>query len=152
MVKKNSCTLLIFILLAFGCNKNSYTDCESYDYSSCNTVEPTDGVLQIIISQENDSSKVPVWLYKGKYGAPEVLIYMDTVSTVEIKFNLSLNKDYYAVAEYVKNGKHIYAVDGTFFKKKGQTICDSTCWTINGDVIDVRLKNQKVQPKPTKGP
>ena len=134
---------LLFIILEISlisCNKDSNVDCESYDYSSCNTIEPTDGVLSVIVTKENDSSEIPLTVYKGKFGEPGTLIFSDTVSEVEVKMILPLNEDYYAVAKYLNNGKTVSAVDGTFFKKVGQTICDSTCWKIKGNEIDVRLK------------
>ena len=138
---KYSFILIVFATFIISCNKDSNVDCESYDYSSCNTLEPIESVLNIIVTMENDSSKVPVYLYKGKYGGASTLIYSDTVSDVEIKISLPLNEDYYAKAKYVKNGNIIYAVDGTYFKKVGQPTCDSTCWKIKGNEIDIRLKN-----------
>lgn len=138
---KNILVLILFSAIFIGCNKNADVDCESYDYSSCNTEEPMEGILNIIVTKQNDSSEIPLSVYKGKYGEPGTLIYSDTVVEVETKFLLQLNEDYYAIAKYNKSGNTIYAVDGTFFKKTGQVTCDSTCWKIKGSEIDLRLKN-----------
>ena len=140
MVKYGLILLLVAIMFA-SCNKDSNVDCENYDYSSCNTIEPDEGELSIIVTKQTVNSMVPVSLYKGKYGVTATLIYSDTVSEVELKFNVMLNEDYYAIAKYESGGKAIYAIDGTYFKKVGQTTCDSTCWKIKGAEIDIRLKN-----------
>ncbi len=129
------------MLFLISCNKDYNVDCSTYDYSNCNTLEPTNADITITITMQNIYSKVPIWLYKGKFGDNQELIYADTISKAETKFNLQLNQDYYAKAEYIKDGKKIYAVDGSFLKKVGKTICDSTCWIIKGDAIDLRLKN-----------
>lgn len=133
--------LIVLLLLIIGCNKSENIDCENPDYSNCNTTEPKDGMLRIIVTKLTPTSEVPLTLYQGKFGSPEKLIFNDTISVVDTSFLLPLNYDYYAIAKYLSNGKTIYAVDGDFFQKYSNTECDSVCWSIKGDEIDVRLKN-----------
>ncbi|NCO54705.1 MAG: hypothetical protein COS14_14155 [Bacteroidetes bacterium CG02_land_8_20_14_3_00_31_25] len=133
--------MILFVFVIVSCNKDYNVDCTTYDYSNCNTIEPTNADVTITITKQTKDSKVPVWLYKGKYGNSQELIFFDTILDVETKFNLQLNNDYYAIAKYYKNEKTIYAIDGSYLKKVGKAVCDSTCWIIKGNIIDLRLKN-----------
>ena len=132
--------LLCSVAFFIGCNKSSNVDCENPDYSNCNTIEPENGNITILVTKLEKTSKVPLALYKGKFGSPEDLVFYDTISVVDTSVVLDLNNDYYAVATYLRNGKTIYAVDGVYFEKKSKQECDSTCWSIKNTEIDVRLK------------
>lgn len=131
---------LIIVLLFLGCGKSQNVDCENPDYSNCNTVEPTEGTMHIIVTKLEKTSRVPLVLYQGKFGAPEKTIFNDTVYSVDTSFILPLNLNYYAVAKYLRDGKTINAVDGAYFKKVSKDVCDSVCWSVKGSEIDVRLK------------
>jgi hypothetical protein len=136
----NKLYFVVFLLLLFACNKGSNMDCENPDYSSCNTTEPVDGYFRVIVTKQEKNSKVPLILYQGKFGSPERKVFDSVVSIVDTTFILPLNHDYYAIATYIVNGKTINAVDGAYFEKFSKTECDSVCWSIKGDEIDVRLK------------
>jgi len=136
----------IFIILLFvvivSCNKNENVDCSTYDYSDCITEEPVTGQLNIKISLLGYNAKVPVYVYSGKYGSSSTLVFSDTMTLVDNVVVLPLNQNYYAVAKYNKdNGDVVFAVDGSYFTKKNNTVCDSTCWKLKGNKIDLRLKN-----------
>lgn len=132
--------ILFLIVVSFGCNKTSNVDCENPDYSNCNTVEPVDGNLTILVTKQDKNSRVPLTLYQGKFGSPEGLIFYDTITVVDTNVILELNKNYYAIASYQRDGKTIYAVDGVYLKKESRQECDSTCWSVKNSEIDVRLK------------
>lgn len=127
-------------MLLLSCGKSESVDCENPDYSNCNTIEPIDGTMHIIVTKLEKTSRVPLTLYEGKFGAPVRTVFNDTVTTVDTSINLELNKDYYAVAKYIRDGKTIYAVDGDYFKKVSRDVCDSVCWSVKNSEIDVRLK------------
>jgi hypothetical protein len=133
--------LLIFgsFVLLFSCN-NSKVDCNEYNYD-CKTEEPFNGDLLIKLTINSENSKVPIWVYRGEYNDTSDLLYMDTVNKTEVHITLPLNVNYYAKVKYKSNTKIIYAVDGVFFKKYSKSVCDSTCWYIKNNVLDVRLKN-----------
>lgn len=131
---------LAILLIFLGCGKSQSVDCENPDYSNCNTVEPIDGTMHIILTKLEKTSRVPLVLYEGKFGSPIRIIFSDTATTVDTSVYLELNKDYYAVATYYRDGKTIHAVDGSYFKKVSKDVCDSVCWSVKGDEIDVRLK------------
>ena len=133
--------ITIFLFVIYSCNKDNTVDCTTYDFSNCNGIEPNYTDITITITKQNKNSKVQVWLYKGKYGQSEELLFFDTVTDVGTKVNVRLNADYYAKAKYEKDGNIIFAIDGSYLKKVAKTICDSTCWEIKGDAIDLRLKN-----------
>ncbi len=133
--------ILFFLVSVFlGCNKNSNVDCENPDYSNCNTIEPTAGSVTILVTKEDKNSRVPLALYRGKFGSHESRIFYDTVTVVDTSVTLPLNTDYYAIATYLRNGKTIYTVDGIYLEKKSKRVCDSTCWSVKNAEIDVRLK------------
>jgi hypothetical protein len=133
--------LIVCLVLLFGCDKSSKMDCENPDYSSCNTVEPVEGSLLVIVTKQDKNSRVPLAIFQGKLGALEDTIFNGVVSSVDTTFILPLNRDYYAIAKYIVNGNTINAVDGDYFETYSKTECDSVCWSIKGDEIDVRLKN-----------
>lgn len=124
-----------------ACSKGTSTDCDNPDYSDCITEEPNFSDLKIIVTKEEKTSRIPVELYKGKFGGTSEVIFSDTVDQVETIIYLPLNQNYYAKATYVKDGKTIYAVDGVYFEKKSRQICDSVCWSIKHSEIDISLKN-----------
>jgi hypothetical protein len=131
---------IVFLILLLGCNKSENIDCENPDYSNCNTTEPNEGMMRVIVTKQNPNSEVPLTLYQGKFGSPEKTVFDGVIGVVDTSFLLPLNYDYYAIAKYISNGKTIYAVDGDFFQKYSNTECDSVCWSIKGNEIDVRLK------------
>lgn len=139
MVK--SLFILLFVFSLIGCSKTTSMDCDNPDYSECITTEPDFWELKIIVTKVEKTSKVPIVLFKGKFGSTSEVIYSDTVEQVETTIYLPLNQDYYATATYEKDGKTIYAVDGVYFEKKSKQVCDSVCWSVKHGEIDIRLKN-----------
>ncbi len=129
---------LLILLLTLACNTNYDSDC---DYSDCLSEEPYEAEMKIKVSINKQNSFVPIWIYEGKYNDTNYLIYADTAHSEKYRIILPLNVQYYVKAKYkTANGNIVYAIDGVFFKKISKTECDSTCWYIKNDVMDVRLK------------
>ncbi len=135
MVKK----IYIFILLIV-----STTACQIYDSdcndSDCLSYEPYEATMNIWLTIDNQNDSVPIWIYEGKYNDINSLIFRDTCTEEMYRIILPLNYQYYVKAKYKKADKTIYAIDGVYFKKYQRTECDSVCWKIKNNRIDVRLK------------
>jgi hypothetical protein len=129
---------IILTALLYSCN-NKATDCENYTYD-CNTQEPYEWEMNIEVSLNNQNKQIPIWIYEGKFNDTSHLVYTDTLTESSTSVYLPLNKYYYTKAKYQQNGKTIYAIDGVFFKKYSRSVCDSTCWYIKNENMDVRLK------------
>lgn len=132
--------LLTLLILAcvYSCENNS-VDCENYNYD-CNTQEPYEWEMMIKVTINSENSQIPIWVYEGKFDDTTHLVYTDTLTDPFTTVFLPLNKYYYTKALYKKGSKTIYAIDGVFFKKYSRTVCDSTCWYIKNEIMDVRLK------------
>lgn len=132
--------ILLLVSLLYCCGKNDGIDCEDPDYSDCNTTEPEYGEVQITVTKHEKTSRVPLLLYRGKFGEQGSLIFNDTVTSVDTSVLLDFENDYYAIAVYNIDNNTTYAVDGAYLKKKSSKLCDSVCWTVKGNQLDVRLK------------
>lgn len=126
------------ITVLFSCKDKTY-DCENYSYD-CNTQEPYEWKMQIEVTINNENTKIPIWVYEGKFNDTSHMVYTDTLTETSTTVIFPLNKYYFTKALYKQGGKTIYAIDGVFFKKYSRSVCDSTCWYIKNEVMDVRLK------------
>jgi|YNPMSStandDraft_1061717.scaffolds.fasta_scaffold00695_8 hypothetical protein len=133
---KNILTINIIILLLYSC-KYSDSDCSELN---CLTTEPYEEIMTIKLTINNENKKVPIWIYEGKYNDTTYLLYKDTVDKEYYEIILPLNYHYYVKAKYFKGNNIIYAIDGVFFKKYSRSECDSTCWVVKNNEMDVRLK------------
>jgi hypothetical protein len=135
-------SVVIFFVLLFSCGK----DFNLVDCSSCLDDEPKEEYLliKITISEENDS--IPLIWYRGRI-EDNVVEWVDTATYAQhgdgdIELWTKVNQYYSVKAFYkTKDGRTIVAVDGDKFVAKDVTdACDSQCWILKGDVLDVRLK------------
>lgn len=94
---------------------------------------------KVTLNKENVA--IPVTLYEGDIDNGAI-ISQDTVRaqpyyTIAVTFG----RHYSAVAKYSDGGRVIFAVDGQKLRKKlDESSCDKSCYTIQGDVLDLRLK------------
>lgn len=128
--------LLLTLVALYSCRDNA-TDCENFD---CMTQEPYEHEMKIKVTINSENPQVPIWVYEGKFNDTSHLVYLDTLKESTTTVFFPLNKYYYTKALYKKGGKTIYAIDGVFFKKYSRSVCDSTCWYIKNESMDVRLK------------
>lgn len=119
--------------------------CQIYDsdcnYSDCLEYEPYEATMNIWLTIDNENKSVPIWIYEGKYNDTNSLIFRDTCTEETYHIILPLNHQYYVKAKYKKGDKTIYAIDGVYFKKYNRSECDSVCWKIKNNRMDVSLKN-----------
>lgn len=144
IVRLKIIVLLLLPFLMLSCGENETVDCEDFDVSTCMGVEPESTDVEILFTMITDSDRVPFILYKGKYemsGNPSQEILRDTATRAVYYVRLPFFHDYSVKAEYLRSSGSVFAVDGAYLKKKDKKVCDTLCWYIYGDLIDVRLKH-----------
>jgi len=143
--------LTTYILLAFAfslssCSyllDNATEECIDPDYSYCDTHEPAYGYLEIKFSENKEhQDSVLINVFQGDFEDDNEVFsgYTRDDDDGLLEISVALNADYSVTALYYKDGKEILAVDGDYFKKSSNRLCDSTCWEISGGRYDVKLK------------
>lgn len=124
-----------------SCEKStdSDIDCSTYDYSDCNTMEPSLGNVHVRLTINDENAKVPITIYAGKL-EENVVVVFDTAYSAAYDTLLPIDQFYTVKAEYHKGSKTIFAVDGDETKKSKTRTCDSLCWSVNEANINVKLK------------
>jgi len=136
--------LIIISLLAVSCESiidaltEDSDNCDDYDFSDCQS-EPASGSLDIDLTINAQNPKVPLTVYYGVID-DSIVVARDTATSDSWKIEVGLNVYYSVTAKYKDGTKTIIALDGDKIEKTSSTICDSTCWEISGDEIDLRLK------------
>jgi len=135
--------LTIIMLFFQSCEQNSYfsntQDCENYDYSDCNTAEPSLIALNIKLTINNENLKIPVIIYEGKLEQNQIVL-TDTVTTSKYSVLLPADKYYTVSARYISGNKIIYCIGGDKVKKMSNYVCDSVCWSVQEGNVNVELK------------
>ena len=146
MVLKNIkfVSLIMAFLMFASCNDNQVPqvadeECDTYDYSDCNTIEPTQDLLKIELTLNDENPKPVLKIYDGFIEENNV-IFKDTMTSAHFELYLNLGKHYSAAIDYKKGDKIITAVDGTDFLAKSSQVCDSICWYVIGGELNVKLK------------
>jgi hypothetical protein len=97
--------------------------------------------LEIKVSIDSENSYIPVTLYRGNIDNGVVISNDTAYNSVYYTKDVEFGENYSAVAKYSRGGRIIYAVDGRFLKKKlDRSSCSNPCYTVSGDVLDLRLK------------
>lgn len=130
----------LFLVSAFAYQACSESLILKVDCDECYNDEPemSDLTIKVSISTENDS--VPIIIYRGK---PEIgnIMRIDTLTTSEASFQLTVNNYYSVEAKYKDGARTIIAVDGkNMDTKKVTDYCDQECFVVTGKELDVRLK------------
>lgn len=122
-----------------SCRDNYYVeDCNNYNYSDCNTTEPSLAGLNIKLTINAQNPEVLIEIFKGKYEENN-LVYSELVN-VE-KFSVLLPPSYYSVrATYRKGNETVYAIDGDKCKINYTQVCDSLCWDTDEGYLNLELK------------
>jgi len=131
---------LFLALFLVQCSDYVEIDCDDIYNSNCLDYDPEYWNVEVILTILNDSAKVPIWIYSGKYGQGAELISCDTLVEPYISLIVPVNSYYSVKAEYSRNNKTIYCVDGVYLGKKYIEACDTNCWQVKAKIIDLRLK------------
>ncbi len=128
-------------LMTFSqCNKpNGDGDCETYNYSDCNTLEPFTADMTMSFSYRNSSNYIAFEIYDGTVDKGQVIVY-DTAWGSSVTYTMPIPAYYSVSAKYLIDGKTIYTIDGAEMKKKKKSVCDSTCWIAENISLDLMVK------------
>lgn len=127
----------IILPISFSCEDlRLFVDCTKC-YSTLSDVYN----LEYKITLDKENPYVPITLYQGKID-DGVIIDVDTIFYLpHYSKPVSFGNYYSAVARYRRNGRVIFAVDGRQLEKKlDNSSCQEACYTIHGDMLDLRLK------------
>lgn len=141
-------SVVLLAFLAAGCenfwevsqNDDDDVDCSTYNYSDCQTREPSEAALLIDLTINDENPAVPLVVYKGDYDENHV-VAIDTAYDIEHEIYVTLDNYYSVAAKYKVGEKNIIAIDGDEIAKYSEEVCDSTCWSVTGGFINVELKN-----------
>lgn len=129
---------LLYISSCDLLNSTSDEDCEYPDYSDCITEEPRDAYLKVKLTINEQNPEVKISLYNGTPGIDSA-IYSFVSDTSNCDINVDFDISYTITANYIYNQDSIIAIDNTKITKYTSTNCDSTCWNISGDAVDLTL-------------
>lgn len=135
---------LLFIMLFASCEgflRSETDDCEYPDYSDCDTREPFFADLKISVLQNSDYTLERVEVFIGELEKGDTLEVIDSFEDSEslIYVMAATDAEYSARAWYTKAQDTFICVDGTKMKKHSYENCDSTCWYLSGDELDLIL-------------
>ena len=141
--------LIVIVYLSFivSCKfEGGFKSEQDCDLSDCLTVEPFDAYLTVYFTKERYGFELTnLYLLSGYWEEQNYLdtVIIDTIPYFKdyVELYLPLNHYYTAAAVYVKNDDTVIAIDGTFFQKEIEYRCDSICWRIINNKLNVKLKN-----------
>jgi hypothetical protein len=149
MKYKSSKYIIIAFLLVFFSACQSFwlsetDDCENPDYSDCDTFEPFFADLKLKISNDELNEIQKIEIFYGEIEAGDTLeVISDFEETADLlSVTVSTNAEYSAKAYYLKGEDTLICVDGTNFRKRSYTNCDSTCWYLTGDILDLEVADR----------
>ncbi len=110
------------------------------DCDKCYTDKPEYARVTIKFTIDDENPYVVYTLFDGSIDDGNVIM-VDTAYDSNVYWDLDVNRNYSAIAEYNCKGRTIYAVDGTKLRTKlDKSSCSDQCYIILGDRLDVRLK------------
>ncbi len=145
MTAKNSTVRIsrLILIIFFALLPNS--GCELIEIIAINCNEcyynaPEVGYIKakITINEEND--QVTITAFFGAYENNN-FAFEETSTSEEKKLWLDTDKHYTLRAEYTKNGRTYYVINGAkLITRRDTESCDEPCYYITGKDVDLRLK------------
>ncbi len=140
--------LLLFVLSLISCTSKLGlvdTSSDECDYSQCNSQEPGRVNLEVKFTRSAVQRSPKIFLLLGRF---EEQNYLDTISTDTVPayrdyvlIPVDVDHYYSVVAEYFRGDDTIYALDGSYVFKTFYYLCDSICWQVKGNSLNIKLKN-----------
>lgn len=141
-IARSSTLLLAFVvllttsILASSCNGSDNVDCDPG--LNCEQFEPTEGLLNLNLSANNENPTVPIAVYYGN-ADDSSLYFRDTIFSGELtSYAVPISQRYSIVAKYFLQGRRVYLVDGGKVRLKTETNCGYTCYKVKD--LDLNLK------------
>ncbi len=138
--------LILSILLLGSCEgflKSETEDCDYPDYSDCDTHEPEYADLKIEVLNDDSYKLDRVEVFLGNVEKGDIVKVISNLENNKddvINVSVATDTKYSARAFYINSPDTFVCIDGTKIKKRKYTNCDSTCWYVTGDEIDLVLK------------
>jgi len=130
--------IFTFVFLAACTKKNDKIETKTGTIG-CDSVEPTVGLLKMIVTINKDFPSTKVYIYKGKL-EDGVIIDSFEYKNEENYDTVNLNSYYTAVAKYVRGKDTILVVDGESIEKKVFYSEETPCWSVKGGNLNLKLK------------
>jgi hypothetical protein len=131
-------TILSLFIIAFSCNGGNST--MEVDCGKCYVNEPDSFELEVNLSIASAGDSVYLEFFKGNVESGE-LSWEGNVGTPFFYHLVPVNEFYSVRATYKNDSKTIYAIDGSrMISRYIADACDTDCWIIKGELLDVRLK------------
>lgn len=134
------CLFLLFALLHItGCERERPSDIGVIDCSQCYQVKPEWVRLNVLLTINSENPFVPLSIYVGNV-EDNALDWQDTSYSKNYWVDVKPDRYYSVKAEYKKETKTIFAIDGDKVKLDLLTTdCDQDCYYQRGGNVDVRL-------------
>ena len=129
-----------FVFFTFNaCNEKIFTS--GVDCADCYRNKPDSADIIVYLTINDENPRVPVVVFKNEMDLNKIE-FIDTATGPTYYLYVPVNAEYSVRAEYRKNGKTIYAVDGDKLKiKHVSDACDEDCWVIEDGIMNVELKD-----------
>ena len=125
------------VLFSLGCS-DKFDTSEGDFCDNCRYIKPLKANVKIGLSKVNDSAHVKIYRDKKEEG---YVLLEKTVYDTPFTVQLNTQAEYSATAKYYLSDRTVTVVDGTFIElKKYDNRCDSTCWKIKGNTMNLQLK------------
>jgi hypothetical protein len=137
---KTNIVLILFVILVSSCNEKIFTADVNCDECYIDKPDKADLVISVTINYKYP--RVPLVIYKGNSDA-NAIVAIDTADSSPYYIYVPTEQYYSVRAEYQKDTVTTYAVDGTHLKSLTvNDACDSKCYVIANDKLDVQLKKE----------
>ena len=140
---------IMFIIFAVwvtstSCGKlfNEQIDLSTNDDENCDcdiTEEPDSCAVKLKVTINDKNPEVPITIFFGNIERNKVATTL-TASQTLTTVNLKLNHDYTYMAKYLKGSDTIYVPVKSRLKKSVYICHDDSCWKIDNNVINLKLK------------
>ncbi len=140
MKSKRGYFAIVFLTLLFACDGIDWEKLNN-PCIDCYNVKPEEGLLEIMMTIDEENDGVPIAIYRGNFEDNE--LEWAVITSYEAKYDIwvPVNQIYSVRAEYIEGNDTIYVFDADNVRiVKESTECDEVCWRAKDGKIDVRLK------------
>lgn len=125
---------ITLLVICFSCEeKGWFADC-----SGCTTYEPESTNLSIKLSEA--PSDIVINIYEGEI-EDSILYATASIRSLELNYQVGLNKKYSVTATYLIEGNTYVAFDSAIPRVRfTEDQCDEPCYFVYDRVINLRLK------------
>ncbi len=130
--------ILVFILSFVQSCRSKYEDCTQQDYNDCITDRPVAGLVNILLTINEENPEVHVECYFGDYENRD-FFWEDDFAISSINEYLDVEKELSFIAYYKSGNDSIIAVDGGRVDVISYQMCEYRCYDVRVLEIDLRI-------------